>query len=316
MPIDVAINIETSPYAEGLRAMFDVHDMVAGIQSLSPDARAKIEVLVTNGMIGADRTVIEALPKLKLIACVGTGYEAIDVEAARDNGVLVTSAAGANAPAVADHAMGLLLSLVRDIPRQDSGVRAGTWRKGFAPRPMLTGKTIGIAGLGDIGSRIARRAEAFDMEVLYFTRRPRPDAPWGHVADLKTLAERADVLMTVLPGGAATHHLVDSAVLAALGPKGYLVNVGRGNVVDTDALITALETNAIAGAALDVFETEPQVPEALFRLANLVMTPHMAGISPEVQAISLDLVARNIRSVMAGDGPLTPVPECAERSGA
>lgn len=269
----------------------------------------RMRVMVTNGTTGASQAMIEALPGLALICCLGTGYENVDVEAARARRVMVTHGAGANATAVADHAMALLLAAMRDLPRLDHATRQGLWREGVGLRPIPTGKRMGILGLGAIGERIARRAEGFEMTVAYHTRRPRPDLPWRHVGSVAELAEQSDVLIVAVPGGAETRHLVDAAVLRLLGPEGFLVNIGRGTVVDSEALAAALRDGTIAGAALDVYDGEPAIPPCLIDAPRLLMTPHCAAWAPEVRAAGAALVRRNIEAVLAGHVALTPVPE-------
>lgn len=269
----------------------------------------QVRVMVTNGTTGASRAMIDALPGLALICCLGTGYENVDVEVARARGVMVTHGAGANAASVADHAMALLLAAMRDLPRLDHGTRQGFWREGVGLRPIPTGKRMGILGLGAIGERIARRAEGFEMSVAYHTRRPRADLPWRHVGSVAELAEQSDILIIAVPGGAETRHLVDAAVLRLLGPEGFLVNIGRGTVVDSEALAAALRDGTIAGAALDVYDGEPAIPPCLIDAPRLLMTPHCAAWAPEVRAAGAALVRGNIEAVLAGKAALTPVPE-------
>ncbi|MDJ0387687.1 NAD(P)-dependent oxidoreductase [Roseomonas sp. E05] len=266
-------------------------------------------VLVTNGTIGASRAEMEALPELAMICCLGTGYENVDIEAARARGIIVTHGAGSNAAAVADHAMALLLAAMRDLPWLDREARQGLWRDNVGVRPIPTGKRLGLLGLGAVGEKIARRAAGFDMTIAYHTRRPRPEVPWRHVGSLPVLAEQSDCLIVAVPGGPATFHMVDAAVLQALGPQGFLVNVGRGSVVDSAALATALQEGTIAGAALDVFEGEPEIPPALLAAPRLVITPHVAAWAPEVRTASAELLRQNIEALLAGMPPVSPVPE-------
>ncbi|HEY4251489.1 MAG TPA: 2-hydroxyacid dehydrogenase [Roseomonas sp.] len=269
----------------------------------------QIRVMVSNGMTGASRAMIEAFPKLELISCVGTGYEAVDVAAARANGVMVTFGAGANAASVADHAMALLLASMRNLVWLDQQTRSGRWREGVGLRPLPSGKRMGLIGLGAIGERIARRAEGFEMTVAYHTRRPRADTPWRHVASVAELAEQSDILVIAVPGGAATHHMVNAEVLRLLGPDGFLINIGRGSVVDSEALAAALHDGTIAGAGLDVYDGEPEIPPCLIDAPRLLMTPHCAAWAPEVRAAGAALARRNIEAVLAGKPPLTPIPE-------
>lgn len=309
MPQHVAINIKTRAYHTLLGAHYTLHDCTEGYGHLSEEERAEIRVLVTAGFKGAKGPEMDELPNLGLICCVGTGYEGIDVPAAIARGIKVSHGAGVNAGAVADHTMALLLSAVRRIPHQDRLTRSGAWNYGETPRPLFSRRKIGLYGMGGIGAAVARRAAGFDLEVLYHSRTPKDDLPYAYVPSLLELAERCDYLVACVPGGPATQHAVNAEVLQALGPKGYLINVGRGSVVDTEALIAALQSGGIAGAGLDVYETEPEVPEALIALENVVLTPHMAGNAPEVQEMAADLIRENIAAFTSGADLVSPVPE-------
>ena len=294
-----------------LGALYTVHFVPepADRAGMLAEIGARIRAVVTNGSLGLTADQIAAMPQLGLICAVGAGYERIDLAAARARGITVTHGPGTNDASVADHAMALLLGLMRDLIAADRTVRSGGWAQGRQLRPTVNGKRMGILGLGTIGLRIARRAAAFDMTVLYHNRRRRNDVTYDYCDTPTALARACDVLMLVAPGGPATYHLVGTEVLAALGPAGYLVNVGRGSVVDTEALVAALCSRGIAGAALDVVEGEPEVPAALLAAPNLLLTPHIAGRSPEANAASLARVMHNLAAHFAGRPPLTPVPE-------
>ena len=266
----------------------------------------RIDVVLTRGPLGLHADEIATLPLLKIICVIGAGYEAVDLQAASNRGITVTNGAGANASSVADHAMALLFSAVRGIPQADASIRRNEWVK--VRQPSLTDKRLGIIGLGAIGQAIAKRAAlGFEMHISYHTRQPREDSPYAYCANVLELASAVDFLIIAAPGGNATHHLVNASVLDALGRDGYLVNIARGSVVDTDALIAALSTGRIAGAGLDVFETAPQVPDALKTLANVVMTPHVAGQSPEAVEGTVLLVVKNLLAFFADQPVLTPV---------
>ncbi len=241
------------------------------------------------------------LPRLGLICCLGAGFERVDVGAATARGIVITNGSGANSECVADHAMGLVIALMREFRAGDAAARAGRWHTGFPSPPRVSGKTMGIVGLGRIGMALARRAEAFHMPVLYHNRQPRDDAPWEYVADIEMLARRADVLVSVLPGGAKTRHLINRRVLDALGSSAYFINVGRGNVVETNELVRALAAGTIAGAGLDVLENEPKVPAELAALPNVLLTPHVGGRSPESTSATLQLAIDNLVAFHAGD---------------
>lgn len=266
---------------------------------------AEITAVLTRGPLGFEAHEMDALPDLKIICVIGAGYERVDLPAAEVRGVVVTNGAGVNAPTVADHAMSLLLSIVRDIPQADASVRHGEWRK--LTRPSFEGKRLGILGLGAVGMAIARRAAGFDMLVNYHSRTPRSDVAFPYFATPLELASASDFLIIATPGGAGTRHLIDSAALEALGSEGFIVNIARASVIDTEALIQALQQQRIAGAALDVFDDEPQVPDALKTLNNVILTPHVAGLSPEASRGTVQLVADNLLAFFAGKPVLTPV---------
>lgn len=266
-----------------------------------------IDAVLTRGPLGLHADEIAALPRLRIICVIGAGYEQVDLHAARDRGITVTNGAGVNAPSVADHAMALLLALVRDIPRADASVRRGEWQK--VMRPSLAGNRLGILGLGAVGIAIAKRAaNGFDMTVSYHNRQPRNDVAYTYYPSIVELARASDYLMIATPGGAATTCLIDTPVLDALGPEGFLVNIARGSVVATDDLLSALDQRKIAGAALDVFDDEPNVPDGFKRLTNVVLTPHVAGLSPQATEATVRLVGENLRAFFSGHPVLTPVP--------
>ncbi len=274
----------------------------------APDGRlaAEAETLIAAAPISA--ALIAALPKLRLIAAYGVGVDKIDVAAARARGIAVTNTPGPTDGCVADLAWALLLAAARGVAAGDRFVRTGKWRESLFPLlPRLHHRRMGILGLGRIGREIARRAIGFDMQVSYHGRRPAPDVPYVYRASVRALAEEAEVLMVACPGGESTRNLVDASVLRALGPRGILVNIARGSIVDEDALIAALETGGIAAAGLDVFAHEPEVPARLTALDNVVLTPHRAGGTIETWQECADMVVANLRAFYAGERLLTPV---------
>ncbi len=268
---------------------------------------AAIRAVLTIGPVGLTAAEMDAMPSLSIACALGVGYENIDVAHARARGVVVANGAGTNDDCVADHAFALLLSVVRGIPAFDQAVRAGQWRDDLPLRPSFSHKRLGILGMGSIGAKLARRGLAFDLAIGYHNRRPREGVAHAYFDSPRALADWADYLVVATPGGAATHHLVNAAVLKALGPRGVLVNIARGSVVDTQALADALRHGHIAGAGLDVYESEPQPPTALFGLAHLVITPHVAGVSPESRQASLQRFIDNATRHFAGQAPVSPV---------
>lgn len=269
----------------------------------------QIEIVLTNGGTGLRAAEIDAMPRLGLAAAQGAGYENVDVAHAKARGVAVCNGAGTNDDCVADHALALLLASVRALPQQDAALRAGIWRDDLPLRPSVNGRRLGILGLGQIGRKIARRAAGFDMQLGYHGRTPRSDAPaeWRYFDSLLGLAHWADFLVVAAPGGASTKHLVNAEVLAALGPSGHLVNIARGSIVDTQALATALAAGQLAGAALDVYEGEPQPPQALLGFPNVILTPHIAGWSPEAIQATITLFLANVDCWAAGQPLRSPV---------
>jgi lactate dehydrogenase-like 2-hydroxyacid dehydrogenase len=255
-----------------------------------------------------DAALIQRLPALEIISCFGVGYDGVDVEAAKRRGVVVTNTPGVLDDCVADLAIGLMISASRGIARGDRFVRAGKWLGG--PQPLqrsVSHKRLGILGLGRIGRTIAERATAFSMDIAYHARRRRDDVSWPWCATPVALAERSDFLVVVTPGGAATRHLVDEAVLRALGPEGILVNVARGSVVDEEALLRCLEAGALRGAGLDVYPDEPRVSDALLGRDDVVLAPHIGSATLETRAAMSRLTLENLREHFAGRPVKTPV---------
>ncbi|MGE8069471.1 2-hydroxyacid dehydrogenase [Pseudomonas sp. NPDC089569] len=310
MPATVLVLVETINDYLPILEHQGFHLILAPTPSERAEAIARhgsqIDAVLTRGPLGLYASEIAALPKLKIICVIGAGYEHVDLQAAADRGVTVTNGAGVNASSVADHAMALLLSLVRDVPRCDAAVRRGEWPK--IMRPSLAGKRLGILGLGAVGMAIAKRASAgFDMSVSYHNRHHRSELPYHFCSTPTELARHSDFLIIATPGGIGTQHLINRQVLDALGPSGFLVNIARASVLVTADLISALEQRRIAGAALDVFDSEPQVPDALKALANVILTPHVAGLSPEATQGTVELVGRNLVAFFSGQPVLTPI---------
>ena len=267
-----------------------------------------IRAIATRGDLGAKRELINQLPKLEVISCFGVGVDGIDLAACRDRGIKVTNTPDVLTEDVADLALALMLSIARQIPQADAYTRAGAWANGSFPLlTRMNGKRLGILGLGRIGLAIAKRAEGFSMTISYHTRLPRPECAYTYYPTAVELARKSDFLVAIVPGGAATDKLVDSKVLAALGSKGFLINVARGSVVDEEALLTALEAKSIAGAALDVFWKEPNINPRFFKLENVVLHPHGGSGTVETRAAMGKLVRDNLSAHFAGKSLLTPV---------
>lgn len=264
--------------------------------------------LATSARFGADRALIEALPRLAVIANFGVGVDTIDLAAARERGVAVSNTPDVLTGCVADLAFGLLIDVARGLTAADRFVRRGDWLKGQFPlATRFWGKKLGIVGLGRIGAAIAKRGGGFDMPIRYHNRRLIENCPYEYEASLPALASWADFLVIACAGGEATRHLVSREVIGALGPTGFLVNISRGSVVDEPALVEALQAGRIAGAALDVFADEPNVPPALLVLDNVVLLPHIASATKETRQAMADCVFANLRSWFDTGRLLTPV---------
>ncbi|MGV6473777.1 2-hydroxyacid dehydrogenase [Azotobacter vinelandii] len=269
---------------------------------------AQFEVLVTSARFGCTEAMLEALPNLRAVCSFGVGYDAIPLEPLRRRGIPLSNTPDVLDDCVADLAMGLLIDGARRIAEADRFVRAGNWLVGNFPLgARVSGKRLGILGLGRIGQALARRSSGFDMQVRYHNRRPLDGCPYGYAASPVELAQWADFLVLTCPGGPATHHLVNAEVLAALGPKGLLVNVARGSVVDEAALVAALAEGRLGAAALDVFEREPRVPAALLDMPNVVLLPHIGSATEETRLQMEELVIANLRTFIDKGELLTPV---------
>jgi len=259
------------------------------------------EAIATNAGYGCDAQLASSLPDLRVVSSLGVGLDKFDLPALTERGVVVGYTPEVLNDAVADLAFALLLALSRRIVAADGFVRRGDWpSKQFPIATQVAGKKLGILGLGRIGSVVARRASGFDMEVRYHNRSPVADSPFVHERTASGLAAWADFLVIVTAGGPQTRHLVSREVLDALGPQGYLINVSRGPVVDEAALIEYLQQKRIAGAGLDVFEKEPQVPEALRQLDNVVLSPHIGSQTEETRAAMAQRVIDNLEAYFAG----------------
>ncbi len=305
----VAIGGMTDWMLAELKAVYRVHDLAAATDRASLLAQAShATAAVTTGFVGIDADTVRQLPRLGMLACFGAGYDKVDRVALAQRDIRLSNTPGVISTCVADHAMGLLITLVRRISHGDRLAHAGVWGKaaiGLTTR--VSGKRLGILGLGDIGLRIAQRAAGFDMPIGYHNRNRRPDLAHTFFASAVDLADWADYLVVACPGGAETRHLVDASVLDALGSHGVLVNIARGSVVDEAALIAALVSGRLGGAALDVFDNEPGIPPALAGLDNVVLTPHIGGSTQETWREAFDLMCANLAAFLAGDALLTPV---------
>lgn len=268
--------------------------------------------LVTSAPVGAGADLLAALPALRVISSFGVGYDTIDVAAARRRGIAVGTTPDVLTDCVADLAIGALVAVSRGIVAADRFVRRGGWSAGRFPlTTKVSGKRLGVVGLGRIGRAVARRAAGFDLELRYHGRRAVPGVPWAFEPSLLALARWADQLVVTCAGGPATRHLVSAEVIEALGPAGFLVNVSRGSVVDERALVEALVSRRLGGAALDVFEDEPRVPPELLGLDEVVLLPHVGSGTRETRAAMAELVLANLRAFYAEGRLVTPLDPAA-----
>ncbi len=299
-------------YLQALQTLYTVHDRThtedpAAFAALAP----RIVGVAGTGEASVPRSLLAQLPQAKVVSVFGVGYDGVDVGAAIEFGIPVTHTPDVLTDDVADLAMGLVLSVGRAVPQADQFVRAGRWPAGpIALARKVSGARMGIVGLGRIGKAIAQRAKAFGMSIAYTARSEKPDSGFTFFPSTLELAAHVDFLVAITPGGTGTRHLINAQVLQALGPRGFLINVARGSVVDESALIEALQQGTIAGAGLDVFAHEPQVPEALWRLSNVVLTPHMASATTDTRQAMADLAFANMQAGISGQPLRTPVPEC------
>jgi lactate dehydrogenase-like 2-hydroxyacid dehydrogenase len=290
-----------------LHRLWQAPDREAALARLAPNIKA---VIATSHLAVVDAALIRRLPNLQIVASFGVGYDHIDAAFAGERGVIVTHTPGVLDDEVADIAMALTIATVRELPQAERYLREGRWRAGTYPlTASLRGRTMGIVGLGRIGKAIARRAAAFGLDVVYHGRHQQVGAPFLYYPTLIGMAKACDILMVAAPGGAGTRHIVNREIIEAVGPAGIIVNVSRGSLIDEAALIDALKERRLLGAGLDVFEHEPEVPEALLALDNAVLLPHVGSASVHTRQAMADLMIDNLKSWLDGKGPLTPVPE-------
>jgi lactate dehydrogenase-like 2-hydroxyacid dehydrogenase len=300
--------------ANGLEPAFTVHRLIeaedreALLNRIADRVRA-LAVTYSNQKIDAE--FMGRFPKLELVSSFGVGYDHVDAKWAGGHGIIVTNTPDVLNEEVADTALGLLLCTVREFPQAERFLRAGRWEQGHYPLSpaSLRDRTVGIVGMGRIGQAIARRLEAFRVPIVYHSRRPQAGVPYRHYPILVDMAREVDILVIMVPGGAETRNMINAEVLEALGPKGIVINMARGSVVDEPALIAALRDKRVFAAGLDVFANEPKVPKELIEMDNVVLFPHLGSASVCTRAAMDNLVLNNLLSWASGKGPLTPVPE-------
>ncbi|MEL7272012.1 MAG: 2-hydroxyacid dehydrogenase [Pseudomonadota bacterium] len=299
---------------EDLKGDFTLHHVSdrTQIDDLGAEVLGTIEGVATFGWAPAD--LIDKLPALKLISSFGVGYDGVAADHAAAKGIIVTHTPDVLNDDVANTTIALILMTMRRMVAQDKYLREGRWvNEGNAPLTRsIRGKTVGIVGLGRIGQAIAEKLSVFQCETVYHSRNEKPGVDYKYYGNLVEMAHDSDVLIAITPGGPATDKLINKEVMDALGPEGTLINVARGTVVDEAEMVKALQEGRLGAAGLDVFEEEPKVPEELFPMENVVLTPHVASATWETRQAMSDLVVENLISYFEGGKVKTPVPECAD----
>lgn len=299
--------------ADQLKARFTVHELwkAEDRAAMLKEIGGKVRGVAGGGAhVRIDGALFDALPKLEVVANFGVGYDSVDAKEAGKRGLIVTNTPDVLTDEVADLALGLLLATVRQLPQVDRYLRAGKWlEKAYPLTTSLRTRKVGIVGLGRIGKAVAQRIEAFGLPISYHGRTRQADVPYRYYPSLVEMAADVDTLISVAPGGASTHHMINADVLKALGPNGIVINVGRGTVIDEQALIEALKNKVILSAGLDVFEDEPRVPAELIAMDHVVLLPHVGSASVHTREQMGQLLVDNLVSWFDGKGPLTPVAE-------
>ncbi|XP_057449894.1 glyoxylate/hydroxypyruvate/pyruvate reductase 2KGR-like [Lotus japonicus] len=287
--------------------LFRMSDYPQMAQLLSHHA-ASIRAVVCNTRAGADAKLIEALPNLEIVLNYGVGVDGVDLNKCREKGIRVTNTPDVLTDSVADLAIGLILTLLRRICECDRYVRSGQWKKGeYKLTSKFSGKTVGIVGLGRIGLAIAKRAEGFNCPICYYSRTEKPESKYKYYPSVVELASNCDILVVACSLTEETYHIINRKVIDALGPSGFLINIGRGKHVDEAELVSALVEGRLGGAGLDVFENEPHVPQELFGLENVVLLPHVGPGTVETRIAMADLVLGNLEAHFHGKPLLTPI---------
>jgi len=313
--IDLLIYGPSKPIVDhGFSDQFVLHSFETkhDLERLTPAVGGKIRgAAITYNTVRGDRTTLSLFPKLEIISSFGVGYDHIDAEHACERNIVVTNTPDVLTEEVADIAMGLLIATLREFVKADRYLRSGLWRTQNFPLSVgsLRDRKVGMVGMGRIGQAIGRRLEAARVPVVYDSRNPAAGVSYQHYPDLIEMAKAVDTLVVIVPGGTATAKLINADVLKALGPRGVVINVARGSVVDEPALIAALKSGTILAAGLDVFDNEPNVPDELRAMQNVVLLPHIGSASVVTRNAMDQLVVDNLKAWFAGKPPLTPVAE-------
>jgi lactate dehydrogenase-like 2-hydroxyacid dehydrogenase len=313
--IDLLVYGPNKPIVDkGFSDQFVLHpfETRADLDRVSPAVAAKIRgAAVTYGTVRCDSGVMAMFPKLEIAASFGVGYDHVDASYASQHNIMVTNTPDVLTEEVADVAMGLLIATLREFVKADRYLRSGLWTTQQYPLSVgsLRDRKVGIVGMGRIGQAIGRRLEASLVPVVYHTRNPVSSVSYKHYPDLIEMAKAVDTLVVIVPGGPSTAKMINADVLKALGPRGVIINVARGSVVDEEAMIAALKSGTILAAGLDVFAKEPAVPDELKAMQNVVLLPHIGSAAVVTRNAMDQLVVDNLKSWFAGKGPLTPIAE-------
>jgi lactate dehydrogenase-like 2-hydroxyacid dehydrogenase len=312
--IDLLIYGPRKPVVDnGFSDRFIRHDVETkgDLDRLSAGVAERIRGIAVTGLRPTDRTVLSRFPKLEIISSFGVGHDHVDSAYAREHGIIVTNTPDVLTEEVADTAVGLLIATLREFIKADRYVRSGLWTTQDYPLSAgsLRDRRVGMVGMGRIGQAIARRLDAARVPVVYHSRNPAAGVSYQHYPNLIEMAKAVDTLIVITPGGAATANLINAEVMKALGPRGVIINLARGSVVDEPALIAALKSGTILAAGLDVFAKEPNVPDELRAMQNVVLLPHIGSASLVTRNAMDQLVVDNLKAWFAGKAPLTPIPE-------
>jgi len=312
--IDLLIYGPTKPVVDnGFSERFERHKCESreDLDRLEPSVLEAIRGIAVTALRPADKSVLSRFPKLEIVSSFGVGYDHVDAAYARERGIIVTNTPDVLTEEVADTAIGLLIAVLREFVKADRYVRSGLWTTQDYPLTVgsLRDRKVGMVGMGRIGQAIARRLDAARVPVVYHSRNPAAGVSYQHYPDLLEMAKAVDTLIVIIPGGSATAKLINADVMKTLGPRGVIVNVARGSVLDEQALIAALKSGTILAAGLDVFANEPNVPEELRAMQNVVLLPHIGSASLVTRNAMDQLVVDNLKAWFSGKAPLTPIPE-------
>jgi lactate dehydrogenase-like 2-hydroxyacid dehydrogenase len=304
----------------GFSDQFVVHacKTIADIERLTPAAAEKVRgVAVTDHTVRSDGKTMSRFPNLEIVSVFGVGYDHVDANYARDHNIMVTNTPDVLTEEVADVALGLLIATLREFVKADRYLRSGLWMTQNFPLSVgsLRDRRVGMVGMGRIGQAIGRRLDASRVPVVYHSRKPAEGVSYKHYPNLIEMAKAVDTLILILPGGPVTAKMINAEVMKALGPRGVIINVARGSVVDEQALIAALKSGTILAAGLDAFTNEPTVPDELKAMQNVVLLPHIGSASVVTRVAMEQLVVDNLTSWFAGRGSVTPVAETPAKGG-